>query len=83
MRYLPENFYIFKQIFSPSKSDKGEDIQNILAQVKHSCWFETTEKKKIIMILTVFWGLVCFLLCGLFFFQNKMPCSQLVKLESL
>lgn len=46
MRYLPENFYIFKQIFSPSKSDKGEDIQNILAQVKHSCWFETTEKKK-------------------------------------
>lgn len=66
MRYLPENFYIFKQIFSPSKSDKGEDIQNILAQVKHSCWFETTGKKKK-MILTVFWGLVCFLLCVGFF----------------
>lgn len=67
MRYLPENFYIFKQIFSPSKSDKGEDIQNILAQVKHSCWFETTGKKKYDFNSFLGVGLF-FVVCGFFCF---------------
>lgn len=46
MCYVPENLNIFNQIFSLSRSDKGEYIQNILVQIKHSSWFKTTGEKK-------------------------------------
>lgn len=45
MCYLSENLNIFKEIFSPWRSDKGDYIQNILVQIRHPRWFKTTEKK--------------------------------------